>query len=100
MAMADSSPELEPNPDMRPEARLLNELGLGQFLDTPIPGFSTTDGQPVLGRNFLDAYTKPEVRQHTEDTIAGYFDPETTVDERAELKDYFLPILTSWLGAK
>jgi hypothetical protein len=73
--------ELAPKP--RIEERILTSLGYEAHLDAQVirpDGSLAQDaaGQPVTARNFLDAYAKPESRQHTVDMLEGFLDMEHT----------------------
>jgi hypothetical protein len=83
--------ELEPRPSL--EAQVLVRLGYGHCLDMPLG-----EGSPLVGRQFLDTYSDPVKRQHTEDTLTAFIDTPESDPDFAELRDALMPYMQAYFG--
>ena len=83
--------EAEPKP--RVEELALDKLGYAHCLDVPLG-----EGTDIVGRNFLDMYSDPENRQHTEDTLVGLLETPTTDPEYPAMKAHVLRYLVPYFG--
>lgn len=68
-------------------------LNYGHALDLPLG-----DGSFITGRSFLDAYSDPVKRQHTEDLLRGFVTMETTDPDYELTKAYLTGFLEPYFG--
>ena len=84
----------ESEPELSIEERVLVRLGYAHCLDTPLE-----EGEPTVGRHFLNAYGDSPKRQDTEDLLQGFVDmPETDPDYGAT-KAYITRFIEPYFGS-
>jgi hypothetical protein len=85
------------------EGQILASFGYGHCADVVLKhtdGSDVTgqDGTPVTGDRFLDAYTDPDRRQHTEDMLTGFQTMGSTDPDYAAAKAYIGTWLKAYFG--
>ena len=94
--------EREPTPP-RTEAQILTSFGYDHCADLVL---TYPDGSPVIGQDgtavtggkFLDAYSDPRRRQHTEDMLAGFLSTDPTDPDYADAQAYIGAYLKTYFG--
>ncbi len=101
MTEVERSAEFD-RPELRPEEWLLTELGFGEHLNTAIPGFTDSLGNPVVGGNFLEAYKTPDHRQATELKITVFktLSPTEDAEDYAIMHGMFTEYMVRFFGPK